>query len=95
MEMKDIDKHLDASGVVKLIEMKKAEAKRNIKPLLTSAGTAKPGKALSVHGLAQAIDAAETVLHWIDLYLQSIGEGGKEDGKEELGRGETHCTEGK
>lgn len=34
MEMKDIDKHLSASGVVKLIEMRKLSAKKNIQPLL-------------------------------------------------------------
>ena len=78
MKMKDIDKHLDASGVVKLIEMKKTEAKYNIKPLLNSAGTAKPGKALGAHGLAQVIDAADTVLRWIEDYLESIDEGGKD-----------------
>ena len=74
MEMKDIDKHLSASGVVKLIEMRKLSAKTNIQPLLNSAGVAKPGQALSVHALAQAIDAADTVLRWIEEYLESVEE---------------------
>lgn len=74
MEMKDIDKHLSASGVVKLIEMRKLSAKTNIQPLLNSVGAPKPGQALSVHALTQAIDAADTVLRWIEKYLESVEE---------------------
>lgn len=74
MKMKDIDKHLDASGVVKLIEMRQKESEQRLKSMLNSAGAAKPGKATGVHAAAQSIDAAKTVLRWIENYLESVEE---------------------
>lgn len=72
MKMDDIDKHLCASGVVKLIELGRLRAKTDLQPLLNSAGTSKPGQALKVHELVKEIDAANMVLHWIEEYLETI-----------------------
>ena len=44
MDIKDIDKHLSASGVLKLIEMKKAQSKAKLPNLLRIDGTAKKRK---------------------------------------------------
>ena len=41
MDIKDIDEHLSASGVLKLIEIKKAQSKAKLPNLLRSDGTAK------------------------------------------------------
>lgn len=74
MKMKDIDKHLDASGVVKLIRMKQQESEYRLKGMLNVAGVAKPGKAAGVQAAAQAVSSAKTVLKWIEDYLESVEE---------------------
>ena len=72
MDIKDIDEHLSASGVLKLIEIKKAQSKAKLPNLLRSDGTAKKGNAIAVQATAQSISAADTVLKWIEDYMNSI-----------------------
>lgn len=74
MQMKDIDGHLSASGVVKLIELKQRESETRLKGMLNVAGVAKPGKAMGVHATTQDIMAAKTVLRWIEDYLKGVEE---------------------
>lgn len=72
MKMKDIDKHLSASGVVKLIEMKQRESQNRLNGMLNSAGYAKPGKASGVMASSQAVMSAKIVLKWIEDYLSTV-----------------------
>lgn len=74
MQMKDIDDHLSASGVVKLIELKQRESENRLKDMLNVAGVAKPGKAMGARATIQDIEAAKTVLRWIETYLKSVEE---------------------
>lgn len=74
MQMKDIDKHLSASGVVKLIELKQKESENRLRGMLNVAGVAKPGKAMGVKATVHSISAAKTVLRWIEDYLKSVEE---------------------
>lgn len=74
MKMKDIDKHLSASGVVKLIELKQKESENRLKSLLNVAGVAKPGKATGARASAEGVAAAKIVLKWIEDYLESVEE---------------------
>lgn len=74
MQMKDIDNHLSASGVVRLIELKQKESENRLKGMLNVAGVAKPGKAMGVKAAAQDISSAKTVLRWIENYLKSVEE---------------------
>lgn len=72
MKMKDIDKHLSASGVVKLIEMKQRESQNRLNSMLNRAGYAKPGMAAGVMASSQAVMSAQIVLKWIEDYLESV-----------------------
>lgn len=74
MNIKDIDKHLSASGVIKLIEMKQKESERRMKTMLRSDGIAKKGCSIGVEACAQSQMAAKKVISWIEEYLRTVEE---------------------